>query len=196
MPAKTKLTKKATAKTKKSISGGGGLKSAKRLNLKLLLPLVLVLASVGGYMVWKSSAAPTQVARRYVSVGGGCYLYTTTNADNSSRTSSIFVVAELRGGPANADCRGYSISKGAYRYARVNRSNNKSIGDRVVDLNKGHEWPDAKHFTQYTSTILDGNYNLYFKYANVAVKGPGGKCIQYTMHRGEGNGVKAGNVAC
>lgn len=59
MPAKTKNTKKpSSAKpNKKSISGSGGLRPAKKPNWKFMLPLVLILASIGGYMVWKSSAA-------------------------------------------------------------------------------------------------------------------------------------------
>lgn len=65
MPAKTKPTKKTPSKSsKKSVAGSGGLKSNKRFNWKLALPLVLILASVGGYMVWKSSAASFSFSRR------------------------------------------------------------------------------------------------------------------------------------
>jgi beta-glucanase (GH16 family) len=61
MPAKKPTGKKRSNKSPKGrrTTGSGGLKRSQQLNWRRALPLVLVLAVTGGYLVWRSFAAET-----------------------------------------------------------------------------------------------------------------------------------------
>lgn len=123
MPAKTKTIKKSA---KKTVSGGGGLKAAKRFSWKLALPLIALVAGVGGFMVYRSMAATA-------------YQYSAFTCQNySSRTDArtntcIQESAEAVVFRAYKGVLGYNPDDAGYKHWSAELINGKKTYHQVVD---------------------------------------------------------------
>lgn len=64
--------KKTSTKGSKVIAGSGGLKNKRKLNWKILAPVLLVVVGVGGYLVYSTNAAVNYAfVHKYQNMSGG-----------------------------------------------------------------------------------------------------------------------------
>lgn len=170
MPA-VKTTNKRPVKSTKTTTSK--LRKKKKISWKFALPVILVVAAVGGFVVYKSFASSQrQTANGSWSLGDGkCKLKFTSYTSNSSTSGSISVNALLSGYCGEK----YRIREVSTRYSVI--KNGRSLGDKVYKSGNAN----------YTISDLGWGNNLYYQYSNIDIlEYQNGRCakrIRYLSKR-------------
>lgn len=121
------MAKSNNKKNKSSITGSGGIQS-KKLSLKLVIPIILVVALVGGFFVYKSNAATNSISASNMSGGYD----TSRKGYGSYRLLTPNDATTIATGLASPSKGHYACASWA-NGSKVRRINVKySIGNRVV----------------------------------------------------------------
>jgi len=160
------MAKSNTKKNKTSVTGSGGIQS-KKINLKLIIPLVVIVALVGGFFVYKSNAATNSISAKNM-VGG----YDTSKKGYGSyrllTTKDATTIATGLAAPSKAHSACVSWANGS----EVRRIDIKySIGTRV---------------TPYTNSVLTAHAQPGELCASAGSGNPGVGTVVVTQ---EGNGA-------